>query len=51
MTSSYGGEEDSLESLGQQANKLVNPKGDQPCIFIGRTDADAPVLWPSDEKN
>ena len=33
--------------------KLVNPKGNQPCIFIGRTDteAQAPVLWPLDAKN
>ena len=31
----------------------VNPKGNQSCIFIGRTDAEAeiPVLWPTDEKN
>ena len=28
--------------------KLVHPKGNQPWIFIGRTDAEAeaPVLWP-----
>ena len=28
--------------------KPVNPKGNQPCIFIGRADAEAeaPVLWP-----
>ena len=33
--------------------KPVNPKGNQPWIFIGRTDAEAevPVLWPSDVKN
>ena len=32
--------------------KSVNPKGNQPWIFIGRTDAEAeaPILWPSDEK-
>ena len=26
----------------------VNPKGNQSCIFIGRTDAEAetPILWP-----
>ena len=31
----------------------VNPKGNQPWIFIGRTDteAEAPVLWPPDAKN
>ena len=30
----------------------VNPKGSQPWIFIGRTDAEAeaPVLWPPDAK-
>ena len=28
--------------------KLVNPKGNQSCIFIGRTDAEAeaPICWP-----
>ena len=33
--------------------KSVNPKGNQPWIFIGRTDADAeaPILWPPDAKN
>ena len=33
--------------------KLVNPKGTQSWIFIGRTDAEAetPVLWPPDGKN
>ena len=31
----------------------VNPKGNQPWIFIGRTDAEAetPILWPPDVKN
>ena len=33
--------------------KPVNPKGHQPWILIGRTDAEdeAPVLWPSGEKS
>ena len=31
--------------------KLVNPKGSQPWIFIGRTDAEAPILWPPDMKS
>ena len=26
--------------------KPVNPKANQPWIFIGRTDAEAPILWP-----
>ena len=29
----------------------VNRKGNQPWIFIERTDAEAPVLWPPDGKN
>ena len=28
-----------------------NPKGNQFWIFIGRTDAEAPILWPPDAKN
>ena len=33
--------------------KLVNPKGNQPWILIGRTDAkvEAPIIWPPDEKS
>ena len=33
--------------------KPVNPKGNQPWLFIGRTDAEAeaPILWPPDVKN
>ena len=32
--------------------QLVSPKGNQPWIFFGRTDAEAetPILWPPDEK-
>ena len=30
--------------------KPVNPKGNQPWIFIERTEAEAPVLWPPDAK-
>ena len=26
-------------------------KKNQPCIFIGGTDAEAPILWPSDAKS
>ena len=31
----------------------IHPKGNQPWIFIGRTDAEAetPILWPPDRKN
>ena len=31
--------------------KSVNPKGNQFWIFIRRTDAEAPTLWPPDAKN
>ena len=43
-----------LESfLDSKEIKLVNPKGNQSWIFIGRTDAEAetPILWPPDVKN
>ena len=31
--------------------KPVNLKGNQPWIFIGRTDAEASILWPPDTKS
>ena len=33
--------------LDNKEIKSVNPKGNQPCLFIGRTDAEAevPILW------
>ena len=36
--------------LDSKEIKTLNPKGNQPRIFIGRTDAEfeAPVLWPPD---
>ena len=43
MLLNCGAGRDSWESLGQQGN--------QPWIFIERTDAEAPVLWPPDGKN
>ena len=38
--------------LDSKEIKSVNPKGNQPWIFIGRTDveAEALILWPSDAK-
>ena len=45
--------ERTLESpLNSKEIKQVNPKGSQPRIFTGRTDteAEAPVLWPTDAK-
>ena len=42
--------EDSLESLGLQEIKPVNPERNQSWIFTERTDAEAkaPILWPPD---
>ena len=43
--------EKTLESLlDSKEIKPVNPKGNQPWIFIGRTDVEveAPILWPPD---
>ena len=40
-------------SLDCKEIQPVNPKGNQPLIFIGRTDAEAeaPILWPPDMKS
>ena len=44
--------EKTLESpLDSKENKPVNPKGDQPWIFIGRTDGEALIVWPPDTKS
>ena len=46
--------EKTLESpLDSKEIKPVNPKGNQPWMFIGRTDAEAeaPILWPPDVKS
>ena len=46
--------EKTLESpLDNKEIKPDNPKGNQPWIFIGRTDAEAevPVFWPLDVKS
>ena len=39
-----------VSPLDSKEIKPVNPKGDQPWIFIGRNDAEAeaPILWPLD---
>ena len=39
--------------LDSKEIKPVNPKGNQPWMFIGRTDAEAeaPVVWPPDVKS
>ena len=44
--------EKALESpLDCKETQPVNPKGNQPWIVIRRTDAEAPILWPSDSKS
>ena len=45
--------EDSESPLDNKEINPVNPDGNQPYAFIGRTDADteAPILWPSDVKS
>ena len=44
--------EKTLESpLDCRDIKPVNPKGNQSGLFIGRTDAEATICWPTDVKN
>ena len=45
--------EKTLESPLDSKIKPVNPQGNQSCIFIGRTDAEAkaPILGPPDLKS
>ena len=38
-------------SLHWRELESVNPEGTQPWIFIGRTDAEVPILWPPDAKS
>ena len=42
-----------VNPLDSKDIKPVNPKGNQPWMFIGRTDAEAeaPILWSSDSKS
>ena len=45
--------EDSWDSLDWKQIKPINLLGNQPWIFLGRTDVEAetPILWPPDAKN
>ena len=44
--------EKTLESpLDSKEIKPINPKGNQPWIFIERADAEALILWPPDAKS
>ena len=38
-------------SLDCKEIKPVNPKGHQSWIYVRRTDAETPILWPSDAKS
>ena len=53
MPLNCGSGEDSWESLGQKGDQTSEFKGNQPWIFIGKTDAEAeaPTLWPPDAKS
>ena len=51
MLLNCGAGEDSWESLGLQRDQTVNPKGNKLWIFIRRTVAEAPILWPPDLKS
>ena len=44
--------EKTLENpLDCKAIKSANPKGNQPWLFIGRIDAEAPIFWSPDAKS
>ena len=44
--------EKTLESpLDSKEIKPANTKGNKPWIYIESTDAEAPILWPPDEKS
>ena len=44
--------EKTLESPSDSREiKAVNPKGNQPRISVGRTDANTPILWLPDVKS
>ena len=53
MVLNCGAEEDLENPLDNKKIKPINPKGNQPWIVIGRSDAEAeaPILWPPDEKS
>ena len=53
MPSNCGLEKTPESPLDSKEIKPVKLQGNQPCILIGRTDAEAeaPVFWSSDAKN
>ena len=51
MLSYCSAREDFESPLDSKEIKPVHPKGNQPWILIGRTDAEAPKFWPPDVKS
>ena len=53
MLLSCGVGEDFWESLGCKEIQPVHPKGDQPWVFIGKTDTEdeTPIICPPDAKS
>ena len=45
--------EDSVSPLDCKEIQPIHPKGDQSCVFIGRTDVEAetPIFWSPDMKS
>ena len=51
MLSKCGAGEESENPYDCREIQPVSPKGNQSLIFIGRNDAEAPILWPPDGKS
>ena len=53
MLSNCGAGENLESLMNRKEIQPVHPKGNQPCIFIGRAhaEAEAPILWPPDGKS
>ena len=51
MLSYCGAGEHSSEAFASKEIKPVSLKGNQPWMFIRRTNAEAPILWPPDSKS
>ena len=51
ILSNWGTGEDSYSPSDSKEIEPLNPKGNQPWIFIERTDAEAPIFWPPNAKS
>ena len=51
MLSNHGAGATLESPLDNEEIKPVNPQGNWPWLFIGRTNAKAPILWPPDAKS